>query len=244
MKKTLVLFVFKLLLSTKVSTGEKCSLTDFAHPFHGRYCPTEGIIITNSSWHQCKLFCLQTTSCQSVNYNFTYNICTYLTTTCSKAIGYPGMAFALFTGRQPKECIEWIPRWDRLALGDRSVTEDNLRFVARIQKDGNDFVGHMNSDNRACYALDDQGGVTTYQGYNCQYLRILEDCTVYYEDYEPDAPLPPTAVIGGYTTEGLPVYIGLRNYGLLLPGYYISGSNRVVVADEFVTDNVKILVAL
>ena len=199
---------------------------------------------TKLSWHQCKLFCLQAPSCQSVNYNFNYSICTYLTATCSKAIDRLGMAFALFTGRQPRECIEWIPKGNRHPLGDRSMTEDNLRFVSRMQKDGNDFVGHMTGGDKICYARDDQVVIKSYQGYNCQYLRILEDCTVYYEDYEPDDPLLPTAVIGGYTAEGLPVYIGLRNYGLLLPGYYISGSNRVVVSNEFVTDNMKIVVAL
>ena len=242
MKKTLALFVFN--LSTKVSTGKKCESHDFAHPFHGQYCPTEGIIIPNLSWHQCKLFCLETPSCQSVNYNFNYSICTYLTAICSKAIDRLGMAFALFTGRQPDECIEWIPKGSRHPVGDRSVTEGGLRFVARMQKAGNDFVGHMNRDDGTCYARDDQMEIKSYHGLSCQYLRILDICTVYYENFELGAPLPPTAVIGGYTAEGLPVYIGLRNYGLVLPGYHISGSNRVVVSNEYVTDNVKILVAL
>ena len=141
-KNKLMIFVLGLMFSTTVCLHNTCELYDFSIPFHGQYCPKEGIIISESQWQQCKLFCLQTSHCQSVNYNFTDNICTYFTVTCRKATSHPGMAFALFTGRQSAEC-KWIAKWhghpDR---DDRSVTEDNKRFAARMQKKRSDFMGY------------------------------------------------------------------------------------------------------
>ena len=240
MGNNVAIFIFNFLCNAATGSENICKSHDFANPFEGRYCPTQGIITPILSWPQCKLFCLQAASCQSVNYNFTNNICTYFTATCPKAISYPGMAFVLFTGTPSQRCMEWIPTRDAHPPGDRSVTEGNIRFVARMQKDGNDFVGYWLMYDRRCYAIDD---IKQFYGYSCQYLRIRDGCTVYYVNYEFGSPLPSNALVGGFAAQGLPVYIGIKE-GNIRPGYYIPGSNRLATASGFETTNVKLLVSL
>ena len=239
MKKIIVL---SLLCNATVWSHKTCESYDFANPFEGRYCPTDGIIIPNLQWHQCKLFCLETSNCQSINYNFTDNICTYFITTCPKAISNPGMAFVLFTGKQFEQCIEWIPKKDgHPKRDDRSVTIDNLRFAARMQKDGNDLVGHQLHS--ICYSRDEAGKFESSYGYPCQYLRIRDGCTVYLMNYELGNPLPSNSLIGGYTSGGLPVYIAVIGEAKAIKSY-IPGSNKLGIIGEIITQNVRLLVSL
>ena len=240
MKRILLIFVLGLLCNTATCSTERCESHDYTMPFHGRYCPTEGIIVPNLAWHQCKLYCLQQSSCQAVNYDFAANLCTYFITTCPLAINHPNMAFVMFTGRQIEQCIEWIPMEDGNPTQDRSVTVDNERFAARMHKDGNDFIGFWRATLDECYSHHDVP-FTYSDGYPCQYLRIRDGCTVYFVNYELGTLLPPTALIGGYTADGLPLYIGRKKIKI---GYYIPGSNRLVVNAGNKTDDVKILVLL
>ena len=239
MKRSLILFGFGLLCNTVTCLTEKCK-SYASTPFHGRYCPTEGIITPNLPWHQCKVLCLQKSSCQAVNYDFTANLCTYFTATCPLAISHPDMAFVLFTGRQTDQCIEWIPKEDGNPTEDRSVRVNNDRFAARLQKDGSDYLGHLRVDLDDCFSRQDAGFKYSH-GYPCQYLRMQNGCTVYFVNYVPGAPLPPNALIGGYTAEGLPLYIGrMKGFG----GYYIPGSDGLVIYQGTFTEDVKLLVLL
>ena len=238
-------FVRHLLLSTPVCTQDRCESHDFAGPSHGRYCPTEGIFIPNLSWRQYKLFCLHASSCKAVSYDFNDNVCIYLTVTCIKAISHPDMAFAVFTGRQTHQCVDWIPIVGSLNPSTvRTITSGNRRFVARMQKDGNDFACYLIANwNLNCVTRDDGGSFSTVHGYPCQYMLLRDGCTVYYMNYELDTPLPANALIAGHTTSGLPVYIGIEE-GATRSGYYIPGSKRLILPDGNVTENVKILVLL
>ena len=238
----MALFVLSLLQSTPVCLPKKCESYDFEHPFNGRYCPTKGILMSNLPWHQCKLYCLQTPNCHSVNYNFTDNICSYFTATCPKAINHPSMAFVLFTGRKSEECIQWIPKGsNQPSDDDRSVSEDNQRFVARLQKDGNDFLGYMLQS--ICYCKDGEGVLKSKQGYPCQYLRVSDSCTVYYVDYKLGAPLSSKALIGGYTADGLPVYFVIKDGGNA-PNTYIPTFTGFAYHGEITTEKVRVLVSL
>ena len=240
-----VILELHLLLITRVYSQNKCSSIDSANPFHGRVCPTEGIIKQNLSWHQCKMFCLNTASCQAINYNFTENVCEYFIISCTKAISHPGMAYILFTERHPQQCIEWVPRGNGYpADDDRSVTENNMQFVARMQTAGNDWVGHqLRTGRQGCFAQDDKGDINTSFGLPCQYMRVRRGCTVYYVDYELGAPLPRTAVNAGYTAGGLPVCIGIAD-GDARSGHYIPGSKALIMAFGNATENIKLLITV
>ena len=239
MKISLLIFAFGLLCNTVTCSTGKCKSHD-STPFYGRYCPTEGTIIPNVPWLQCKLFCLQKSSCVAVNYDFTANLCIYFTTTCPLAISHPDMAFVLFTGRQIEQCLEWIPNEDGNPTEDRSVRVGNNRYVARLQKDGSDFVGHLRADKNDCFSLH-YVGFKYSDGYPCQYLRIRDGCTVYFVNYEPGTPLPPNALIGGYTAEGLLIYIGKKG---VISGYYIPGSGGVVSWQGVHSKGIQILIGL
>ena len=170
-------------------------------------------------------------------------MCTYLVETCLQAKNHPGMAFRLFTGWQPHECLEWIP------IGsfskDHSVTNDNWRFAARLEKGGNNFGGFYFEVRKICFTDGDDGEpVRSDGGSPCQYLRVRDGCTVYYVDYEIGSPVPPNAVMSGYTTTGVPIYLcGHRNIGRLL-GYYKAGSNKWGCYSESFTGNMMLLVLI
>ena len=104
--------------------------------------------------YQCKLFCLHNTGCQAVNYNFTSSVCTYLTQTCPIALHHPDMTFALFTARRSEQCAEWIPNANERGhpVSRRVLTVDNKRFIARIQKSGNDYIGYIYWNIHHCFA--------------------------------------------------------------------------------------------
>ena len=241
MKKSLLIFVSGFLCNIATCATEKCASYDFVNEFHGRYCPTQGIIAPNVAWHQCKLICLQKSSCQAVNYNFTTHLCTYFTATCQQAGDHRNMIFVLFTRRQAEQCMQWIPVEDGEPTQDRSVTKDNVRFVARMQKDGNDFISNLNIQRGYCISRHEESEFQSRDGYPCQYLRIQDGCTVYFISYELGTPLPHNALIGAYTAEGLPVYIGRKG---VKPGYYIPGSGALVINTGNAIANVKMLVLL
>ena len=238
MTKIPLIFGFGLLYNATTCSSDKCESYD---TFHGRYCPTQDIIVPNLAWHQCTLFCLHKSDCQAVNYNFTANLCTYFTATCQQAMDHHDMAFVLFSRKQAEQCMAWIPKEDDDPTQDRSVTQDNLRFVARMQKDGNDFISSLHIHHGRCYSFHEEREFRSNDGYPCQYLRIQNGCTVYFIKYELGTPLPPNALIGGYTAEGLPVYIvynGIRH------GYYIPGSSGLVTNAGNMIKEVKMLVLL
>ena len=244
MEKTFVIFMITLLCNTSNCASNNCKSLDFVISFRGRYCPMEGRIIANISWHQCKLSCLQTARCEAANYNLSFNICSYVSTPCAKAISHPGMAYISFTGKQPQQCIEWIPKVNVNPMDDRLVTEDKTRYIIRMQKNGNDYIGHLLVGYYRCISADDQGSFKSPPGsYPCQYLRIQEGCTVLYVTYELGTRLPPNTLIGGYTAEGVPLYIG-RPVGDSVSGYYIQGTNRVITGRGIFTENVEILASL
>ena len=132
-------------------------------------------------------------------------------------------------------------------MRDRYVTEDNIRYAARMQKDGTDYICQLRIDLNICYSRDDEGFFKNTDGYPCQYLRIRDGCTVIFVEYELGTPVPPSALVGGYSAEGLPVYIGrgfMTDSSYSRYGYYIPGSNSLVDRKHNFTENVGLLVSL
>ena len=165
---------FMLLLLPKTSECLlDCTSINFFSLFRGRYWPTEGRVIADVSWHQCKLFCLQTATCQAVNHNFSFNICTHITTPCPEARSHPEMAYILFTGKQLHQCIEWIPKDnghlvdDRLLTANDTISSTISRYTTRMQKNGSDYIGHLRVGYDRCIARDDQGVFRSDSGYPC-----------------------------------------------------------------------------
>ena len=124
----------------------------------------QGIVIQNLPWHQCKLHCLQTSACQSVNQNCTDNICSYFPASGKKKRKPPnGVDFAPFRERKSKECIKWILKEDVCLLEEnRSVSEDNMRFTTRTQNDGTNWLGH--NLYWLCSGKDEVGKLTSQRG--------------------------------------------------------------------------------
>ena len=244
MKIFIIVYLFGLLSNIASCWHPNCESHNSADLFLGRYCAIAGIVTPNLSWPQCKLLCLHNSGCQGVNYNITSNSCTRFTETCPRAMNHHDMSLALFTTTEPQQCIEWIPRENGHPVGDRSLTEDTRRFAARIRKDGGYFIGYILMNVFHCYALGNQMVIKskTRSDYPCEYLRIRDDCTVYYMNYELGTTVPPNALIGGYTAEGFPVYIGHRPGET--PMSYIPGYNRLLLGFRNVTGNVEILVML
>ena len=240
MMRNLATFVLCFLFNTPTCSHNQCRSHSLTNSFIGRYCPTEGAITPNIPWYECKLLCMQTPSCQAVNYNIVTSSCTNITKTCPQAILHPSMTFTRFTAIRPEQCIEWIERGTGLLPGDRAMTEDNMRFMARMQKDGDDFMCYMLTPHNHCYYRDIQGVRfdSNTGGYPCQLLRIRDGCTVLYMSYDLGTPLPPNALIGGYTAGGLPCYIVQPH------AFYVPGPNSLIGKHRIANNKVQLLVSL
>ena len=241
------LYVSGLLCNIVTCWHDKCESYNLFNSLLGPYCPSDGIVTPNVSWPHCKLFCLHRPSCQAVNYNFTDHFCTYFTETCPIAVHHSDMAFALFTARRSGQCIEWIPNPNGRGhpVGKRLLTEDNLRYTARIQKDGNDYIGYIIWHVHHCYADTDEGRIDSKfsNDHPCQYLQVRYGCTIHFQSYEIGNPIPPNALIGGHTAEGHPVYVGRTQLGQI-PSSYIPVYNRMVLGFNIAIRNVELLVVL
>ena len=246
LRNILVYYVYGQLCNTATGLNDKCQGHDFSNSLLGLYCPNDGILIPNLSWHQCKLFCMHNQGCQAVNYNFTNNLCTHMTKTCPLAVRHPDMAFATFTSRQRDHCIEWIPNRNEIGqpAGERLLTADHVRYAARIKKDGNDLIGYMLWSVHHCYASSDVGTIKSKRSGDppCQYLKVRDNCTVLYQHYELGTLLPLHALVGGYIG-GLPVYLG-RKRQWQTPMSYIPGSNRWALGFSPANGDAELLVVL
>ena len=111
--------------------------------------------------------------------------------------------------------------------------------------DGNDYVGNIYWNIHHCFAGTEKGLIYSkyIRDHPCQYLRVRDGCTVYYLVYELSSPVPHNALIGGYTEEGFPVYVGRE-----LPGQdacsYIPNSNRAILGFSKGMENMGLLVVL
>ena len=241
----LMLYVSSLLCNIACS-GEKCELYNTMDSFLGNHCPKDGIVVPNLSWPQCKLLCLQRSGCQAVNYDFTKTSCIQLTEPCPITSRKPDMAFALFSARNSEQCVEWIPNPNRRGriAGERLLTDDNVRYTARIQKNGNDFIGYILWSVHHCYA--GTGGAKLQSKYSndhpCQYLQVRDGCTVHYMNYELGTAVPPRALIGGYTSGGHPVYLG--KFPGQKPKSYIPGLNKMELGFNAASGNIELLMVL
>ena len=245
-KVFLILCVSSLLCNIATCSNEKCELYNTTDYFLGNHCPKDGIVSPILSWPQCKLLCLQKSGCLAVNYDFTNNSCIQLTETCPITSRNPDMAFALFSARNSEQCVEWIPNPNEHGhtAGERLLTDDNVRYTARIQKDGNDFIGYIYWSNHHCYAGTESGTLESKysSGHPCQYLRVSDGCTVHYMNYELGTAVPPRALIGGYTSGGHPVYLG--KFPGQKPKSYIPGLNKMLLGFSAASGNIELLVVL
>ena len=118
----------------------------------------------------------------------------------------------LFSVIQSEQCLEWAKMAQNVFPGDRAMTMDNVRFVARVQKDGNDYLGYLLTKNYNYYFRDEKGVrfKSKRWGYPYQFLRIRDGCTVLYVHYKLDTPYLPMPWSVG-TPQGVSLVISYIN---------------------------------
>ena len=202
----------------------ECQSFESDLPLNGRYCPAEGLLLPNLPFHECKLICVERSNCAALNYNQTAGDCTHFTTLCMKAMEDPVMAFVILTPRkEPEQCYQWkafnLRAWDRALL-----LHDPKRYVLRLKRNGNYYVGYYLKVDDGCYARQEwvttQDYFTQDDGFPCETLWINEGCTVYAQKYTLGDKIPERAVLAGPWSDGRKVVVAeVRSR----PAYYIEG---------------------
>ena len=212
---------------------EPCKLFSVSEPYNGRYCPGDGMAIPHLLPDQCRYICLASPTCNAYNYNTTERTCTRFVSPCLQAIPDTVMEFAVFTEKPKDQCYQWIPYNSGDAVDPRMVsTNDAYRIICRMQKDGDDIVCFYDSHVSKCYAIWESPEFNNAQGYPCQRLRILEDCTVFWVPYTAGHPIHPRAVIDGHMANGDVVYVTKFDFNsqstISLAGHYVEGADDTV----------------
>ena len=212
---------------------EHCRLFSVSEPYHGRHCPGDGMAIPHLLPDQCQYICLASPTCNAYNYNTTERTCTRFVSPCLQAIPDNVMEFAVFTEKTQDQCYQWIPYNSGDAVDPRMVsTNDAYRIICRMQKDGDDIVCFYDSRISKCFAIWESPEFNNIQGYPCQRLRIMEDCTVFWVPYTAGHPIHPRAVIGGHMANGDVVYVTKFDFNyqsiISLAGHYVDGADDTV----------------
>ena len=210
-----------------------CKLFSPSMPLEGKYCPGEGIDTPNLLPHQCKYICLQSISCKAYNYNTTERTCTRFTSPCSLAIADTMMEFMVFTERATDQCYQWIPYSSGDTIDPRMIpTDDPGRLICRMKKDGSDIVCYFHTTQFRCYGSGGGPEMNNDQGYPCQRMRIVDDCTVFWVPYTAGDLINPRAVTAGHTANGDVVYVTKfdHNYPPMksLAGHYVEGADQTI----------------
>ena len=213
--------------------AEHCKLFSMSDPYNGRYCPGDGMVIPHLLTYQCRYVCIVSPTCKAYNYNATERTCTRLASPCLQAISDSVMDFAVLTANPVDQCYEWVPYSSGDTVEPRMVfTDDTYRAVSRMQRGGEDRVGYFDAQKSACYASWESSDFINTQGYPCQLLRIIQDCTVFWVPYTAGNPINPRSVNGGRMVNGDMVYVTKFDYNyppvLSLVGHYVQGADHTI----------------
>ena len=224
----IVFVVIGLVASGSGIAANNCEIFTLSMSYNGRYCPGDGIITQNLLPHQCRYICIQSSTCKAYNYNITERACTCFASTCLQALPDTMIAFAVFTQKPVDQCYQWVPYNSGDALNPRMIpTDDPIHYICRMQRSGNDIVCYFQIPYRTCFASWGSSEFHNGQGYPCQRLQIMEDCTVLWVPYTARDPIPPRSVTAGYTTNGDVVYVTKLDYnGKSLGGHYVEGGDH------------------
>ena len=222
--------IFGVVIIQPFITAEHCELYTVSTTYEGKYCPGYGTIVPNLFPHQCRYVCLQSTSCKAYNYNVTEGTCTHFTSPCPQAFPSTMMEFAVFTEKPKDQCYEWVPVSPGDAIDPRMIsTGVQHLLICRMQRNGQDRVCHFYTANGRCYGSWGTSEFDNDQGYPCQRLRIMEDCTIFWVPYIARDPIHPRSVTAGYMANGDVVYVTKFDHnGNGLAGHYVEGGDHVI----------------
>ena len=206
---------------------EKCEHYSLSMPYKGRYCTGDGIVTPLVAPHLCWYQCILSSTCKAYNYNATVGICTGFSSPCPQALSDPAMEFSVFTQRPYEQCYEWIPYNSGDSIDERMIYADTFfHIIARMERSGNDIVSYFHTGFNVCYGYFG----SPFSSRQCQRLRIMEDCTIFWVPYTAHDPIPPRAVMAGNMANGDIVYVTKFCFNfppiICLPGHYVEGADN------------------
>ena len=235
--RTIYIGVYAALLSVSTVvnvTAHRCKFYESAEPYGGKYCIGEGTTNLMLQIHQCQYMCLQSETCKAYNYNVTENMCTRFTSPCPQAFSDPTMEYVVFRITPINQCYEWVKYSSRDSLDERMIATDTpIHIVARLQVNGNDVVSYFVINDETCYGTLVDTEYNSHQGHQCERLRVVEGCTIFWVPYTAGRPLPPNAVIGGVLANGDVPYVvkfDIIYKGAVqsISGHYIEGGPHAI----------------
>ena len=183
--------------------------------------------------HQCRYICLQSTTFKAYNYNVTEGTCTRFASLCPQAYSDSTMECVVFRKTPINQCYEWVPYNPGDPLDERMIATDSPSYiVARLHVSGNNVV-YFSTITDACWGKLEGTQYSTQQGYLCERLRVVEDCTIFWVPYTAGASLPSPAVIGGVMANGDVANVVkfdciYRGTVKSLFGYYTEGATHAI----------------
>ena len=105
--------------------------------------------------------------------------------------------------------------------------------MARLQVNGNDVVSYFVISADACYGTLVHTEYNSHQGHQCERLRVVEGCTIFWVPYTAGRPLQPNAAIGGFLANDVVPYVvkfDIIHKGAMksISGHYIKGDPHAI----------------
>ena len=229
-----VFVVFLAAVAVLNVTANKCRWHSLAMPYEGMYCIGEGTVTHKLLPYQCQYICLQSATCKAYNYNITEGTCTRFTSPCPQAFSDPVMEFVILREMPGNQCYEWVPYSPGAPLDERMIATDSpWCIVARLRVSGNDVISCFVRGLDHCYGAFGETEYNTEQGHQCEGLRVVEGCTIFWVPYTAGGPLPSQAVIGGSMANGDVPYVvkyDVIHNGAVesIIGNYIEGATHII----------------
>ena len=213
--------------------ASNCDYLGLSIGYSGMFCTGEGIVTHRLLPHQCRSFCLMSETCRAYNFNLTARTCTSFKSPCPQAFGDVSMEFAVFRKPPIAQCYEWVPYSSGDGIDQRMIfTDDPLRLICRLKRDGNDIVCYFHTLLSLCYGNWQGAQFSQSNQYPCQRLRIKYSCTIFWVPFTAYQAVPSGAIIAGHMANGDTVYVTKFDYyapiSVNLAGHYVTGADSTL----------------
>ena len=157
-----------------------------------------------------------------------------VTTLLSSCTFSTATEFVILREMPANQCYEWVPYSPGDPLDERMIATDSpWCIVARLQVSGNDVISYFVRGMDHCYGALEDTEYSTEHGYQCERLRVVEGCTIFWVPYTAGGPLPSQAVIGGSMANGEVPYVvkyDVIHNGAVdnIIGNYIEGGTHII----------------
>ena len=173
---------------------------------------------------RCVRVCLWLEECTMLMYNPWENICVLGSQPCVVAEPHSQLMTQIFRQQEDLECL--VPTAvSEVGSGSRIVKQTATASLARLDRDGNSYIGYSNTPNQNNFGYFAFTGGHFYQTKDHVILVLSPWCSVAWLPYTVEEPIPLRAIVGGWWN-GKPGYAvratatsGLQKFQMYVVGH-------------------------